>query len=281
MLFLSRLRTNGNDSMTKIWEQLKDVQILDLSQPYFRGMPQSPNHAAFRLILDRRHGDVMSESGGSASNEIIVTGTHVGTHIDALAHVSFQGKLFGGIEASSVMNHLGFSKHGIESVRPFLCRGVFLDVARALNQEILEAGYEITVRDLEAAQKIAGVAIEEGDVVLIGSGWAKNWDKKEIFEGQTQGAPGIGKEAAEWLAVKKPRACGGETIAFEQIPAGSGHRELPVHRIFLVESGIHIIETMNLTELSANKVSDFLFILAPLNLRGATGSPVRPLAVLV
>jgi kynurenine formamidase len=47
----------------------------------------------------------------------------------------------------------------------------------------------------------------------------------------------------------------------------------------LVEAGIHIIEVMNLGPLAAAGVSEFLFVLAPLKLRGATGSPVRPLAV--
>lgn len=267
--------------MTKIWDQLKSARVIDLSQPMFRGMPQSPNHTPFRMVLDRRHGDIVSAAGGSASNEIIVTGAHVGTHIDALAHVSFQGKLFGGIDASSVMSQMGFSQLGIESVKPFICRGVFLNVAKALNKEVLDPDYEITIADLEAAKKLAGVEINEGDVVLIGTGWAKYWDEKELFQGQTLGTPGIGEAAAQWLAEKKPIACGGETIAFEHIPAGAGHRELPVHRVFLVESGIHIIETMKLTELAESGASEILFILSPLNLQGATGSPARPLAVLV
>ena len=143
--------------MTKIWDQLASAKVIDLSQPMFRGMPQSPNHTPYRMVLDRRHGDVISAAGGSAANDIIVTGTHAGTHIDALAHVSFQGKIFGGIDAQSVMSHMGFSKYGIETVKPFLCRGVFLNVAKALNKEVLGPDYEITVADLEAAQKLAGL----------------------------------------------------------------------------------------------------------------------------
>lgn len=267
--------------MTKIWNQIKGAKIIDLSQPMFRGMPQSPNHPAFRMVLDRRHGDVVSPNGGSASNEIIITGGHVGTHIDALSHVSFKGKLFGGIETTSVMNQLGFSKLGVETIEPFLCRGIFLDVAKVHGVEILPADYEITIADLEEAQNAAGIEFEEGDAVLIGSGWAKNWENKDRFQGQIDGAPGIGESAAQWLATKKPRVCGGETIAFEHIPALAGHRELPVHRVLLVESGIHIIETMRLTELASSAATEFLFVLTPLNLVGATGSPIRPLAVIV
>jgi kynurenine formamidase len=265
--------------MKQIWDSLKSARVIDLSQPMFVGMPQSPNHVPFRMTLDRRHGDAVSQSGGSASNEVIVTGCHVGTHIDALAHVSFQKKLFGGIDASSVMSNKGFSELGIDTVAPFLTRGIFLDIAKLHGVEILDSDYEITVEDIESALSSAGLEIEKGDVVLIGSGWAKNWDKRDVFQGQTEGAPGIGSDAATWLAKQEIRACGAETIAFERIPRGAAHRELPVHRIFLVEYGIHIIETMNLTELALSGATEFLFVLSPLNIVGATGSPARPLAV--
>ena len=53
----------------------------------------------------------------------------------------------------------------------------------------------------------------------------------------------------------------------------------PAHRVLLVEHGIHIIETLNLEELAYARVYEFAFVLAPLPLVGATGSPVRPLAV--
>ena len=75
------------------------------------------------------------------------------------------------------------------------------------------------------------------------------------------------------------RATGAETIAYEQIKPEVGHALLPVHRLLLVERGIHIIEVMNLTALAEAGVHEFLFVLAPLNIVGATGSPVRPLAV--
>ena len=267
--------------MIDTWSQFKKARIFDLSQPMFRGMPQSPNHTPFRMVLDRRHGDILSSEGDSASNEIVVTGCHVGTHIDALSHVSFNGKLCGDIDANSVMSHTGFSELGIETVASFLCRGVLLDVAKFHGVKILPADYEITVSDLEGTLKAAQTQINEGDVVLISSGWDQNWSEKELFQGQSHGAPGIGEAGAIWLAAHKPRACGSETIAFEHIPAGAGHRQLPVHRVFLVENGIHIIETMKLKELVQSGVVEFLFVLSPLNLVGATGSPVRPLAVLV
>jgi kynurenine formamidase len=55
--------------------------------------------------------------------------------------------------------------------------------------------------------------------------------------------------------------------------------QYPGSEILLVENGIHIIEVLDLEELAAAGVHEFLFICSPLKLVGATGSPVRPLAL--
>ena len=94
------------------------------------GMPVSPNHPAFQMALMRRHGDVVRSDGGSAANEMIVLGGHVGTHIDALCHVSQDGRLHGGVETGPITTNHGFTAMGIDTVKPFFCRGVLLDVAR-------------------------------------------------------------------------------------------------------------------------------------------------------
>jgi kynurenine formamidase len=52
-----------------------------------------------------------------------------------------------------------------------------------------------------------------------------------------------------------------------------------VHRLLLVERGIHIVETLQLEELAADGVGEFAFVAAPLKLVGGTGSPLRPLAL--
>ncbi len=252
---------------------------LDLAHPYEVGMPQSPNHPPFRLLLERRHGDLVRSDGGSAANELIVLGGHVGTHVDALAHVSQDGRLFGGQDAGSVQSHRGFARLGIDAFIPYIGRGVLLDVAAVHGVALLPAGYEVTVEDLEAARARTGVRIRARDVILIGTGWSRTWADASVFTGQHDGAPGPGVGAAEWLADYQPTAVGGETIAFECIAAGRGHAELPVHRIMLVERGINIIETMNLDPLLRSGAAEFLLVLNPLQLTGATGGPVRPIAI--
>ncbi|MFD3807626.1 cyclase family protein [Streptomyces sp. NPDC058611] len=264
---------------------LAGAPVLDLAQPMRRGMPQSPNHPPFRMLLERRHGDHVRADGGSAANELIVTGGHVGTHVDALAHVSQDGLLHGDVPAGSVQSHEGFSRLGIEEFPPYVGRAVLLDVAAAHGVPVLPAGYEITVADLEKARDAAGVDVGPGEALLLGTGWSRHWADPGVFTGQEGGAPGPGPAAGAWIAERGVRVTGGETIAYEHIPAGRGHAELPVHRQLLVEAGIHIVETMRLTGLAEaaahRRRADFLLVLAPLPVVGATGSPVRPLAVLL
>jgi kynurenine formamidase len=266
--------------MTMDLGQLSGARVLDLAQPMRRGMPQSPNHPPFQMALVRRHGDYVRADGGSAANEIIVTGGHVGTHVDSLAHVSHDGRLYGGVDAASVMSHEGFAELGIDSFRPYVGRCVLLDVAAVHGVQTLEPGYGVTAEDLDAAAERAGVQVHAGDAVLIGTGWSRLWNDRDRFVGAADGVPGPDVSAAQWLADRRVRVAGGETIAFEQIKAGAGHALLPVHRMFLVEHGINIVETMNLAELLDAGVGEFLLVLAPLNVVGATGSPVRPLALI-
>ncbi|MFI7635591.1 cyclase family protein [Nonomuraea sp. NPDC049400] len=261
-----------------LWKALEGSRVLDLAQPMRRGMPQSPNHPPFRMALERRHGDMVRPDGGSAANEIIVTGGHVGTHVDALAHVSQDGLLHGGRPAGEVMSHEGFGSLGIDEFEPYVGRCVLLDVAAVHGVDTLPPGYEITPGDL--ARAAGGTEIRAGDAVLIGTGWSRLWSSGEEFIGHRNGVPGPGAEAARWLVGHRPRVVGGETIAFEHIAPGRGHATLPVHRIMLVESGINIVETMRLAELLDSGAREFVLVLNPLPIVGATGAPVRPLAVI-
>jgi kynurenine formamidase len=257
------------------------VRTIDLGRPLFVGMPQSPNHPAYWHTLPRRHGDMVRSDGSSAANDMIVMGTHVGTHIDALAHVSYQGCLHGGTDAHEAGAGGKFMEHGVHTIAPMIQRAVLLDVPAALGVEACEAGYEITVADLEAAETRTGTRVEADDVVLVRSGWGKHFDDgAAAFIGKDSGVPGISEAGAQWLAERRIRAAGADTIAFERLPAGGGHALLPAHRVLLVEAGIYIIEALALEELAAADVHQFTFVLVPMNLIGATGSPVRPLAVL-
>ena len=255
------------------------VEVVDLGRQLRVGMPQSPNHPQFWHTLPRRHGDMVRPDGSSAANDMITTGTHVGTHIDALAHVSFEGKMYGGVDAIASGVGGKYDELGVHTIAPMLRRGVLLDVAGHLAVEHCEGGYEITVEDLEATAKRADVQVSEGDVVLIRSGWGVKFAEGAPYVGGPTGVPGIGEAGAQWLAERRVHAAGADTIAFERLAPGGGHSLLPAHRVLLVENGIYIIEALDLDGLAASGWGEFTFVLVPLNIYGATGSPVRPLAI--
>jgi kynurenine formamidase len=263
-----------------LWDRLRDAEVVELSHLMATGMPQSPNHVPYRLILDRRHGDVVQDDGGSMANEVLVMSGHIGTHVDALGHVSFRGRLTGGADVATSQSQAGLSRLGIDEFVPFLGRCVILDVTAVHGVTVLPPAYEVTAADLVAAGERAGVTIRPGDAVFIATGWSHNWGDYTTFVGVRDGVPGPGEEAALWLAAQRPAVVGAETVAFEQIKPGLGHSLLPAHRVLLQESAINIVEMLDLTTLVERGVHECTLVLNPLRLAGATGAPVRALALL-
>jgi kynurenine formamidase len=111
-------------------ELLRSAKIIDLGRPLMTGVPQSPNHPPYWHSMPRRHGDVVRDDGGSAANDLITMGTHVGTHIDSLAHVSHRGLLHGGIDAAQAQQGGRFTHHSVYDIAPIVTRGLLLDIPR-------------------------------------------------------------------------------------------------------------------------------------------------------
>ena len=89
----------------------------------------------------------------------------------------------------------------MEKIGTLFVRGVLVDVAALKGADVLEAGYEISVADLQAALAREGVSIAPGDAVLIHTGWGKLWGKDNAR--YNAGCPGIGVAAAQWLAAQR------------------------------------------------------------------------------
>ncbi|KAK6385631.1 hypothetical protein LTS17_001201 [Exophiala oligosperma] len=259
--------------------QKENIRIIDLAVPMQSGMAHSAASVPFSMALSRRHGDHdRTGQGGTAANAVIITGDHVGTHVDALCHVASKGVLCGGVAVADACVGGKFVKLGAETIAPMVCRGVLLDIPALKGVDRLEAGYGVTDRDLVEA--LGDTPLNEGDVVLVRTGWIQLYGDEVAFLGDGTGVPGVDASGGRWLANHGVRAAGGDTIAFEQVALGPKGRQRPCHGILLWENAIHIIEVLDLEELARQRVKEFMFVLSPLKLVGATGSPVRPLAVI-
>jgi kynurenine formamidase len=261
-------------------DELTRARVYDLAQPLLAETPVLPHHAPFRMAMLRRHGDVVRRDGSSGANELLSLGGHTGTHIDALCHFSVGGKLHGGLDCAGACEGGRFARHGVETVAPIVCRGVLLDVPGALGVAALEPAQPITADDLEMTCRSQRVEVREGDAVLVRTGWpVGRFENPEAFLGWAGGVPGPDVTAARWLAGHGVRVTGADTIVYEWLEAGAGLSRLPVHVILLVEHGVPIIEVMDLEGLARDRAWTFLLVAAPLKIVGATGSPMRPLAL--
>ncbi|MFQ5895288.1 MAG: cyclase family protein [Nitrospinota bacterium] len=247
----------------------------DLGVELFPGMPHIPHHGPFTYSLIREHGDMPYPGGACSAVDVFACTGHTGTHIDALGHFTKEMRLHGGLDVRENQSKTGgLRRCGVEEVGPIVRRAVMLDVAAYLKEERLGPGQAVGPRELEETARWANVEPRAGDVALIRTGHMQLWPKKDYYL-QQGGAPGISLEAAQWLSGAEVFMVGSDNFAVELTPSPN----LPVHVHMLVERGIHLLEVVNLEELSAKKVYEFLLVALPLKIRGGTGSPVRPVAI--
>jgi kynurenine formamidase len=214
-----------------------------------------------------------------SADDFLFVNTHARTHIDGLAHV-WKGKtLYNGFDAGSVLFNSHADKCGIEKVGAIINRGVLLDVARLKEMENLQRGTVITARDLEECAKAEKIKFYGGETLLIRTGWLRKYDKENPLDFHRE-APGVNLSVVDYIDKNQIAVVGGDTSAFEIYPSKeSSDTPIPVHIELIWKRGIHIIEQMNLEKLATDKVWEFLFVLIPLPISGALGSPVNPIAV--
>jgi kynurenine formamidase len=264
----SRLPVGGN------------VRAFDLEQPRTVDMPVHESHRpGYLYALHRRHEDGYRPDEGSprsGASGLIVCKEHSGTHIDALSHQADALTLYGGVPVAGVQTPSGFTRHGVEEIPPIVAPGVLLDVPANLGVAELEPGRAITAAELQACCAEREITIEPGDVVLVRTGNGRYWHDPERY----LAGPGMDSSASRWLAEQGVLAVGADNMAWDVIGlVDPEFGALPGHLLLLARSGIYIIENLQLEELAAARDDRFSFICTPLKFVGATGSPVRPIAL--
>lgn len=244
---------------------------------------------SYSIAPHLRHSDPAAIDPGTAAAEVIRMSIHVGTHIDALCHISEkqnaaglpdsagEPRLYAGecqtVAASECVTAAGQTHLSAEQMPPIVTRGVMLDVAAYKGVETLPPAYGIGADDIRGALEQQGSVISPDTAVLLrtGSYHLLRAGDPVYRDAQT----GLNLEGAQLLVEQGMTLVGADNMAVEAMPP----MDHSVHRFLLVNNGVTHVENLNLDELAAAGCHEFLLIIAPLKLTGATGSWVNPLAI--
>jgi kynurenine formamidase len=253
----------------------KVYQLGQLIEPKLTGFPGRD----FKTSLSHTHDDgVFGENSVTYMDDKIDGTMQWATQLDGFSHIGAGPFYYNGHDAREFVQEWGNAKLGIEQVPSLMTRGVLLDIAGYRGVDMLVEGEEITVADLKGAMEKQNVQIGAGDVVILHTGWSSLWhtDNKRFNTAE----PGLGSEAALWLAKQDVAMIGSDTWALEVLPnAGEPYSAFPVHQILLLEHGIYILENIVTEELAKDKVYEFAFSVHPLEIKGATASNIAPVAI--
>ena len=277
-------------SILKAIQLVKKGEVYDLSFVLDQDIPVPSFHGQYfantQYTLENAtewHDRVLGKmrNGYSAQNLRLAISDHSGTHIDQLNHVGERQPngeflLYNGRRNADVISSFGTTELGMEHMTPIIGRGILIDMAGHKGVDILPAGYAIQPEELDAALARQGTAVQEGDVVLVNTGWGRHWrDPATMLSGE----PGLGKACAAWAVEKNIVSWGLDQFATDPVPFEFEGEALPMHIAMLTKAGIRLMENINMQPLLDAGVFEFLIIAAPLKIRGATGSPIRLIAV--
>ena len=261
---------------------IKEGQVYELGRVYEAGMPLFPGRHYSLTIPGSPTG------GPDGLNQLVFHDEmfsgqigQVGTQFDGLGHIGThrdgENVFYNGFKLDDYGTANGLQRLGVENVGAIFTRGIMIDVAAYKKVERLPIGYAITTEDLKGALKQQKVAVREGDVVLIHTGHGQLWmvDNAQY----NQGEPGLGLDAAIWLAEQKIVMTAADNWGVEVVPFETENVLFPMHQELIGKRGIYNLENLDLSALAHDKVYEFAFIFAPLKLKGATGSPGNPIAV--
>jgi len=204
------------------------------------------------------------------------------THMDALCHDSYEGKLYNGFPRSTVTEAGGCANAGITNVKQGIVgRGVLIDIARLKGLPYLEPSTPIYVEDIEAWERQAKIKVRPGDVLLLRTGrWARRTERGP-WETRQQSA-GLHASVLPWLRARDVAILGCDSVS-DVLPSGVEGVVQPIHQFTLVALGMPLFDNMDLeavaTEAAKRRRWEFLFMAAPLAVEHGTGSPLNPLAI--
>jgi len=291
---------DDSDRVDDLLRAVKRARVIDLSHTWEITSPIAGVNPPYSFKLDATHANTRGSFGDndqlSFTSEVMhFSGQHGAPSIDALGHIGREGKLYGGVNAAeSTSNPDGIGAGGVGAhlaIDRFpkdllINRGVLLDVASMVNGNLdpLPPNFEITGKHLAQAARHHRVKLKRGDTVFIRTGWGQYFKSNPgLYAGAN--SPGPGLDGAEFLIRHGARIVGNDTLTFEQRPPLAFPPQVPQFQVFPVhmrlisDSGIFIIENLDLEGLARAKAYEFAVVVPPLKVLGGTGSALRAFAL--
>jgi kynurenine formamidase len=216
---------------------------------------------------------------------IVGHGSH--THLDGLAHFSWEGKNYNGFDAADTTSVGGATKLSVhQASEGIISRGVLLDIPAVKGIPWLDGGYAITPDDLAAAEQRQNVSVASGDVLLVHTGHFARLASlgADRPKGVNTAQSGLGAACLPFLRERDVAVLGCDGIQ-DVLPSGFDSPDLfmPIHAVTLVAMGLWLIDNVELTELaatcSAKQRWEFFFSMLPWRLVGVTSSATNPIAM--
>jgi kynurenine formamidase len=258
---------------------VREGRAIPLAVPLQAGKgPIAGRRAPLQHFMVRDGGDYaagLGEKGFGFADDCLVLSTHGNTHLDALAHVWQDHRMWNGHSADHVTSN-GARRCGIDRVGPIVTRGIVVDLADR-GDPADHDGHATGLDELRSAVDATGCRPEAGDALLVRTGWLARWRRGEATEARWAG---LAPECAEWIDEQGFVLVGADNIAVEVGPSPDPASAAPLHVELIRNRGVHLMELVDLELLVDAGRPEFLLVVAPLPLVGGVGSPVNPVAVL-
>lgn len=205
------------------------------------------------------------------------------THLDAVSHIFWDGKLYNDRNVSETVTTEGGITFGSVDIAAngLVTHGVLLDIPAVRGVDWLEFGEAVYPEDLEAAEKRQGVKVESGDAVLLRTGYDRMRHETDRRLGPTSGQQGWHAACLPWLRERDVAYIGCDT-GQDSLPSGYDSIMLPIHTVGQVAMGLWLIDHCDLHALAqtAERLQqwDFLLSVAPIRFEATSGSAVNPIA---
>jgi kynurenine formamidase len=276
-------------------DSVSDGEVFTLGIPIGRkdDDPVWPSRSGSQHFMNQDHGHYLSgkveHNIGTVevADDVIHMFSHGTTHVDALGHGWYDGKLYNGFDQETTMGGLDhgsiepIAEHGI------IGRGVLLDIAGYRDVDALDAGERITLEELHDCADAQNTDLAKADVLIVRTGWLELFydEGPDTIYNDPYNEPGITytDELIQLFHENEIAMYCTDTMANEQTYSETTETYLPLHPGFLRDMGMPLNELCLLDEIAADCAEDgqyeFLFVGAPLKIVGGTGSPINPIAI--